>query len=816
LLRVLAATALARGVFFMGGPGSDDPTQSSATITGSAASEQFRHDSPDRVTQFSATDSREAEGERSHARMSFTQLHTPDGELVSATITGSLETRVGGGGRADAGATYDVYLYELVGAVDVSAQVTMSTSGSEFINAYAGFDLDLECGEREIEHEVDASSGGGDPPQSESESFDEPFEADGDSDCSFHLGASIGGASNREAPGESSTASLTFELRITTAAVAEPEGCQGVHGVVRDGAEDDDHQNPLRGVRVELRNETSPVGDPVTADEGGAYCLGEDVDPGTYRVRATLVDDTFDPPLFETKHADGSTPNWIEVPVTAEDFDAERPVDVAFTASDNYQIADMANVHWQAERFVRWLTTTGRISAQVLSPFTITTFGDGTYYIGGEGSIVISGPTSGNDNSTFEARDEPHDTAPENGEWHEVGHHLGASIGIGGGQTGSCPLDGNHDGWLNPTTCDSLREGFAGWIATAASLDLDAGRGEGYADAEYAQFGSLEANRYRPWTQLPVEGGLKQYEAMTVRQLLWDLADDTPDEELELLLVTQPQPDGVLHVASDRVTLGSVNLVHLMAESSPDSIADLYAGLVASPLVAQNLKTPDVDLDGDGTADIGPLDEVFLMHSFHHLRSYLPAAYTVGDPFGRTDRPSSMEDGAPMVERHHDVALPGSAVRLRNPSTLDVQVVLEITGHGSTERRTYLVPAASERLVTVEVPPYWADTRPVDALPPCEEAVTALRTTLTVTSPGISPASIDGCDYLHAIGSEDGFAWDVAVARGDAGGPTATGPAAPGTADAAAATVPTVIGGAVALIVAVVAGLLLVRSRRRA
>jgi hypothetical protein len=775
LLRVLVATALARGVFFMGGPGSDDPTRSSATITGSAGCfnydgggpcEQFEHDSPQGVRQFSATDSREADGDRSNAEIRVAQEHSADGELVSATISGRVDARVSGGGGSHALATYDIYLDEHVGAVSVTSHVSMQASGSELIVSGAAFDLDLDCGGRQIEPELDADAGGGDPDQARDESYSETFQADGEEDCSFSLGAWVGASSNRPAPGESGRAAMTFDLRITT--TAEPEGCSGIHGTIRDGAEDDGHQNALPGVRVELRNETTTVSDPVVADDAGAYCIGGDVDPGTYNVRATLVDATHEPPLFETKHADGTVPNWVEVPVTADDFDPDRTVDVVFTSPESNVIADMANIHWQSARFVRWLTTTARISPQALRPFTITTHGAGTWYVGGDREVVIAGLVNDVNDSRFAERDEPYDNSPENGEWHEIGHHLGASIGVGGGDVGSCSLDVNHGGWTNPTTCDSLREGFAGWIATAASLDLDAGRGEGYADADYAQFGSLEANRYRPWSSLDIDGWIKQYEAMTVRQVLWDLADDTADDSGEVLMVTAASPDGDLHVARDRVALGSVNLLHLIAASSPDSMDDLYRGLVASPLVAENLKTPDVDLDGDGVMDIGALDEVFLLHGFHPLRSYLPAAHTVGDPFGRTDRPSSLADGAPIVERHHDAALPGAAIRLRNPSPADVRVVLEVAGPGFTERRSYLVAAASERIVPLEVPPYWPGLQPAGGLPPCETADPALGTTITVTVPEVAPASIGGCEYLHAVAAaKNGAAWEVQVAPGD-------------------------------------------------
>ena len=734
---------------------------------------------------------------------------------MSATITGTIDSRVTGGGGAAAGATYDLYLYELVGTVHVTSHVSLNVAGSELTVSYASFDLDLECGGREVEHEVDADAGAGTADQARDKSFGETFEADGDSDCSFFMGASLGAATNRPAPGEAGAAKMTFELRISTN--AEPAGCSGVHGTVRDGAEDDGHQNPLPGVRVELRNETSRVGDPVVADETGEYCI-DDVDPGTYKVRSTLVDDTYDPPLFETKHADGTTVNWVEVPVTAESFGPEPTTDVAFTDSASNTIADMANIHWQSERFVRWLTTTARISPAAIGPFTILTFDDGTHYRRSTREVSISAATTATDDSDsrFRDRDNSNDEGPENIQWHEIGHHLSHAVGLGRGSAAGCGESENHGGWSNASTCDSLHEAFASWIATVASLDLDAGRGAGYADPVYSVFNSLEENDWRPWSSVASGGETSWVEERAVRELLWDLADDTPADQQQILIGGAADGSDHIHMGSDRVALQGVNLLLLIAQIRPATVDDLLLGLVDSPLVAANLKVPDRDVDQDGVMDLSPLAEAFLMHGFHPFRDDGQAPYLWGDPIGRTDRPASEEIGASLVERRHESRLPGASIRLRNPSASDMTVVIELAGEDVAERRTYLVPATSEEVVYLEPPPYWDMSRLWTELPPCDAADAPRVVDITVSVDGVALTSLDSCAYFKAMAAAtDGFALDLILAAGasaaPAGGPNPIPSGTPGAPSPALI----ITAGAVIAVIAVIALGILLRFRRR-
>ncbi len=168
---------------------------------------------------------------------------------------------------------------------------------------------------------------------------------------------------------------------------------------------------------------------------------------------------------------------------------------------------------------------------------------------------------------------------------------------------------------LNDTTCDSLAEGFAMFLPTLASLDIDAGLGAGYATPRYSVFGSLEDNGYRPWS-----GPRRiQREDFAVAQLLWDLADDTPNEPADWASSPARGQGGTVEYAdtTDRVALDGVRLVHLLAFANPTTVADVYDDLVADRNVAAPLKTADLDINGDGAPELSPLDGVFVEHGFH-------------------------------------------------------------------------------------------------------------------------------------------------------------------------------------------------------
>ena len=595
------------------------------------------------------------------------------------------------------------------------------------------------------------------------------------------------------------------KLDLTIVAKADP--CV-LAGTVRDGERSGDgHDNPMPGIPVELLQGGTPLGPVAVTDDAGHYCL-HGVEPDDYELRATLRDGAHDPPLFQTVKAGLPDPMTTSLEVAASDLGRDD-LDLAFSATaEEPWLADIANIHWQTSRFVDWVLDDLGVEPAVLGPFTVSTFESGSFFFPGQTQyspwtalVEIS-----EHDSAFADRRRPVDNGPENDEWHEVGHHVAARLGIAAFDTSpACAVRTNHGGRLNTSTCDSLAEGFATYLATVASLTIDAGRGGGYATPAYAGFGSLENNGYKPWsTAKSADGKVYQREDLAVAALLWDLVDDTPVEEESI-----PSEDARGTIAplelADLVAIDGGDLVHLLSAARVETIAGMRDVLLASDLVPAELKAPDPALS-QFPQGITRLDEVFLLHGFYPLEDSTPNRYTLGDPIGRTDHVAPFVCCG-LAVRYDLEYVPGSAIRFGNAGSSPVTYAVDVTYPVTTDHFAVVVAPGSEELVHLELPPYWSGALAADAeLPPCGGEGQQL-VTVTITGPSGAVRTFDNCEYEHAIlNATDGAALTI----GDRLGGTDT----PAPADD---SLPLVLAAATAagILLIAVAALTLVLRRRR-
>jgi len=593
-----------------------------------------------------------------------------------------------------------------------------------------------------------------------------------------------------------------------------PPSC-ALKGVVRDGTASDGHQNPLEGVRVQLWRGSNPVGDPVATDTTGTYCIPAEhgvTDPGAYSLRATLIDAANNPPLIEVRrNAVGTEAESTEVQVSRSDFGSEH-VDVIFTGNTHLQ--DDANMYWQSKRFVDWVieklgvppTTFGHVVIQTFSGGT-TRYGDNTVYIQ-------------DSDSPYAQRNGPYTECPKNCEWHEISHHIGHVLGIADSATAAaCQGRTNHAGYANTSTCDSLSEGFAEFLPVLASLDIDAGRGNGYATTQYSIAGLDMANDdYDPWTTtIGVDGVTQSREEFAVAQLLWYLADDVPSSDT-VETVDPADPSQALLAVDDKVALGGVNLVHLLAQAHPQTVADIYDALEASPSVPLAMKTRDPAYAPGVTQDISPLDEEFLAHGFYPVHDQTAPAYDVGDPISRSDY---LPGSTGLVPRRNAPHVPGEAIRLQNTtaSAIEFTISLSFPRPSGTQPKVdeyrISVPAASELLFPLEVAPYWRHviTKAAD-MPACGGPDQRL-VTIQLSGPGIAARTLDSCEYLHdVLKAIDGAA--LSYGGSLAATPTAPAAAVPPIAPAGAdSPIGVALGSAAVVLEVFGAAGLWVRSRRR-
>jgi hypothetical protein len=815
---IMAATLLAHpGTVLAGGV---EPGVSSSTVRGHVGCNNYDDsgpcrnvdvDSPERARTFAMADEVTGDGDLIRYSLEYAESYGPGDELAAVTVRGRFQSSNATGGNALLSGTYDGTVEDVEG-IEVTGSMSATLSGSDFIVSVIDFSVSIDCEVDEYEIEAEAVAGASES-YSNSKSAIVNGRVEGSDYCTFDVAAFVQSATNRPAPGQHGSTDLQFEVTFTVLR-GQSEGCDGLTGVVRDGDAASGHENSLRGIRVDLREAAGSVLRSTSTDDDGRYCVesGEGVPPGDYLLRATLIDATRPTPLFETRYRGAAEAAFTEVTVTADDFGVDRQTNVEFAPVEGRDwLADVANIHWQTERFVRWLTVDAGLTPEVIQPFIVDAFSTNvTSYRASTRTASISSDGSPGDNSRYSNRNGPRDEGPENAEWHEVGHHIGNSLGIAPSSTApACANRINHGGWLNATTCDSLSEGFAAWIATVASLDIDADRGPDYADAVYSDFGSLESNGWRPWGRETDATGRDLYrEDFAVAELLWDLTDDTPEEEgaINLTDPAEPVPDVPwVFTGKDRVALGGVNLLGLLGQIRPTTVDELYRGLLEHPSVPSDIKTADVNLLGDDPAEMSPLMEVFLLHGFHPIFQEANPRYTVGEPVGRTDHESG---GSGLVPRPHIERIQGSNVLLRNSTTSEVAFEIAVDAGPGSWRRTVVVGATAEELAYLEVPPYWPGILPDGAgLPACREEGQTL-VTITISAPGARARTLDSCEYLHAVA---GAAGDAAVIYELTDGLLPTG--GDGAPAAETSTPTMLLAGALA--VAVVAVVLVGLKRRR-
>jgi hypothetical protein len=596
-----------------------------------------------------------------------------------------------------------------------------------------------------------------------------------------------GGTDRGGGGGQNTESAVSFSLTILAAPAPSPTpgGC-ALAGIVYDGdITSDFHNNPMPHIPVQLFRDGAAVDEPVTTDAVGHYCIPEGIaEPGDYRLRATLAD----VPLLETRHTSDVGATWTDVPIVATDFGRQN-ADISFTHSDTRPwLSDVANIHWQATRYVEWLTDTLELAPGLMGPATIIAFDPTrTAFDARNHRITISVS-----DSVFNSRSDSSSIGPAGIEWHELTHHLLEAIGAGAAD--NCPLQDPDGSWDNASTCASLDEGIALFLPALAAADLNPTAAESVSFGIHA---NLEDNDYYPWSFVSLGNVTAQRESFAVAQLLWDLTDDTPLERAPIAFTATPV---ATFTGSDTIAYGIDQLFHVIAaEPHPTTVDDLFK-FIAVDLPPGTLAN-GIDIDSSGSTDADPLQELLLIHGFHPVHDPMFPSYFIGTTVGRTDHvpvPSSAPD---LFVRNRPVALPGESIRFTNPGSTAVTYSIDITYPGATSHFDVPVPAGGERVFEFEPPPYWRGALAAGAaLPAC--GADQVKVSVALSGGGETPRTVDGCEYLH-----------LAAAAGS-GSALSFGRAA--TALAVPALGPIVALLAAGVIVALIGGVILLRRRRPA
>jgi hypothetical protein len=545
-------------------------------------------------------------------------------------------------------------------------------------------------------------------------------------------------------------------------------------GVVRDGKRSrDGHAKPLTGAWVQLRQDGHVVEGPIATNASGEYVFSG-IAKGVYRVRVMLSDKKAGGPIFDVAHFETAcSPTWIEVSAsvrgtsTTRDIafsDRERLAAVSNDVPPSYyeDLSDEAAIFTNLRKFTDWAreqtaadggpiftlsSSEGPLPVHVYS-FALDShaLSAGAYYEPNNGTPEIH---FSYEDSLYGNRAGRYTDAPENGEWHEFTHHLQ----VAGISHKSCTRVKNHGGYfINADTCDSVSEGWAEFLPIVAGNDIF-----GTFSSVYADFGDLEPNGWVAWD--------RDSEDLAFCSLLWDLFDSHEDSKPVLIREAAGKVTSATLKDEISIPLAKLWSVYTHQGGSPTVFSTIQK-LRSDPFVERKgWDKLTIDLDGDGTMDIAPLDEPFLMHGFFPMKdpNFLPHpiydvdyATDLGVPdetrdilIGTTAHPVEQPDGSYVftVRNHRYDPQANILVKVRDASGAPLPgATVTLTLKYPELTRTVTVPLqGAQGLVHLELPDPFGD--PVDPWAPAPDCSQKITYPVVVTV----RATLDGDDSTNRL-----------------------------------------------------------------
>jgi len=304
---------------------------------------------------------------------------------------------------------------------------------------------------------------------------------------------------------------------------------------------------------------------------------------------------------------------------------------------------------------------------------------------------------------------------PDNSIWHELGHYWWLQIY----RQFYAPTEQNHRGYDNPSTTDSLEEGFAEFTAMVIC--------EHYGDPRPFMYRWSGSN-----TDLEMDiqlwGPPADDEEFAIAGLLWDLHDGGGLETKPLGTIS------TVIATEDRVSLSDVEVFGIFAEAKPTTLKALHDAFMAIP----GYGVPDTD--GDGVPDVR---ELFVVHG----------------AFEDTDEDTQWDGGEEII------GFGGRAGREDKPprpqAYLRIRVVDAAGRAVSLDRATMRVEMRFAEPFSYydysDVRPLWSD-RVYFVMPPTFYRITAF---ITVEVPGVGKSE-------PLVLTNERY-WDLFVRAGEAG-----------------------------------------------
>lgn len=208
-------------------------------------------------------------------------------------------------------------------------------------------------------------------------------------------------------------------------------------------------------------------------------------------------------------------------------------------------------------------------NGKTIDPGYARSFGDlGTYLDkqDASGGEIVMCDVGGN-SSLFDP------LAPKLPLWHEIGHYLQAQM-----YNPFTPSRGTpHKGYENPSTNDSLIEGFAGFVAILI-------------DEHYGGPFPYFYNHQNIELDIKIWGEIGTDEEEAIAGILWDFHDPGREINLGYTLNGTNLPISKVYTASmDDVTLDDKTIMAVIERNQPKTIMDVYNAFVGTRISAVNL-----------------------------------------------------------------------------------------------------------------------------------------------------------------------------------------------------------------------------------
>ncbi|MFN8533221.1 MAG: hypothetical protein U0556_06715 [Dehalococcoidia bacterium] len=396
---------------------------------------------------------------------------------------------------------------------------------------------------------------------------------------------------------------LTYDFCVPPADCSPPKVTE-LEGLV---VATSDMRLPIVGAPVVLLKDGKQIDRQLTGRSGQFSFVGAPVGPNiTLSATLQYADNPYDPitPTWQVRFGTNTGPLGYAATKPFEVREGKNTREIVFGPSTDFtthpsiprgQLGDLGVMYhhlWQGQDLVESLgQPLNNIPVEVAGHSSVS----GVFWNGNQTFVAPRTPVSEINVQTGSSQIAAADR-PMNREWHEFGHAVHADIS--GNLIPNRPGDTNHANYVNPSTTDSLVEGFAEFFSLMVARDV-ARYNQPWLYRWAGTPADLEAG-YRAWTN----------EEFAVAGLLWDLVDPVNADDAVILGTTRYADC----VEMTLPTLWDMLQTFWPAGQRSPSAPTTYGYVFDVKMLYDVLKGRSIGQTKSRGTALTDLDEVFVMH----------------------------------------------------------------------------------------------------------------------------------------------------------------------------------------------------------